>query len=286
MLSLSTANPFARRETYDKRSVATYRALTIVTWLLVVALCLAYTIKDPAGARTIQDQNATHPSPFALHPVITGIYWLLLLVLQIVYICFLFGTTAELVSAAASVGSHFIVNNLLVSSFILLWVHAHFWWAEVVLVFNFFNLTSLYFRHLRAPFFVHIPVVSGPLVWNFMALFTDGAVTVNAQSLVTRLFANIAIWVIMLYGLLFLAAFQDYAIGIEMALLVAALAVQQLIIKVIPLQFIFAFIILGVLVLATLLIVVPAFFGKELRFAKYEYEEEAIGESRLLLEDE
>lgn len=68
-------NPFAKREMYDKKSVVAYRALTILTWLLVIALCLAYTVKDSLGARTIQCQNAAHPTPFALHPVITGVYW-------------------------------------------------------------------------------------------------------------------------------------------------------------------------------------------------------------------
>ena len=149
---------------------------------------------------------------------------LLLLVSQIAYICFLFGTIAEFVSVAANVGSHFIVNNLLVSAFILLWVHSHFWWAELILLANFLNLTSLYFRHLRTPFFVHIPVVSGPLAWNFVALFSNGAVMFHAQSLAARILANVVIWALMLYGLFFLAAFRDYAIGVEMAVLVAGKA--------------------------------------------------------------
>ena len=91
----------------------------------------------------------------------------------------------------------------------------------MILVLNFFNLTSLYFRHLRTPFFIHIPVVSGPLAWTFVALFTNGAVMVHAHGLVARILANVAIWAFMLYGLFFLAAFRDYAIGIEMAVLVA-----------------------------------------------------------------
>ena len=129
----------------------------------------------------------------------------------------------ELVTAAASVGSHFIANNLLVSGFIFLWVHAQFFWAELILIINMFNLTSLYFRHLRAPFFVHVPVVSGPLAWNFVALFTNGAVMVNSYSLFARITANIAVWALMLYGLFFLATFRDHAIGIEMSVLTAGM---------------------------------------------------------------
>ena len=52
------------------------------------------------------------------------------------------------------------------------------------------------------------------------------------------------------------------------------------------LQFIFACVIFGVLILASLLVIVPAFFGKELRFAKYDDEEDVIGESRPLLDDD
>ena len=146
---------------------------------------------------------------------------LLLLVSQMTYIFFLFGTITELVIPAANAGSHFIINNVLVSMFILLFVHNHFWLAELILVLNSFNLNSLYFRHLRAPYFVHVPVVAAPLAWNCVAMFTNGAVMIKSHSLVARIVANVFIWTLMLYGLFFLAAFQDSTMGVSMAFLVA-----------------------------------------------------------------
>ena len=42
---------------------------------------------------------------------------------------------------------------------------------------------------------------------------------VNAQSYAAKICANVAIWSILLYGLFFLLAFKDYAIGFELSAL-------------------------------------------------------------------
>ena len=142
-----------------------------------------------------------------------------MLLLQFGYLYCLFTFNAELVKIAANVGSHFIVHNILTSAFILLWVYSHFWIGELMLVINSFNLTSLYFRHLRTLPFTHIPVVTGPLAWNYIAVLSNGAAMVGAQSLAARILANVAIWSILLYGIFFLGAFKDYSIGFELAIL-------------------------------------------------------------------
>jgi hypothetical protein len=101
----------------------------------------------------------------------------------------------------------------------MLWVRGYFWPAELLLVVNFFNLTSLYFRHSTTPRFVHIPVVSAPYAWTFVALFWDGAAMVHARTLPARILANIAIWGILGFGGFFILAFKDYTIGFELAIL-------------------------------------------------------------------
>lgn len=128
--------------------------------------------------------------------------------MQIGYIWHLFSANVDYVNAAASVGSHFIAHNLLTFGFVMLFVRSHFWWAEVLLVINFFNLSSLYFRHATHPRFIHIPVVSGPLAWTFIAVYWNGAIMVNAHTLAARIIANIAVWSILVYGLFFLVAFK------------------------------------------------------------------------------
>lgn len=102
-------------------------------------------------------------------------------------------------------GSHFIVNNLLQFAFVMLFVRSHFVWAEVILVINFFNLSSLYFRHNAYPRFIHGPAVSGPLAWTFVAIYWNGAIMVPYQgTLVARVFANVFVWSILGYGLFFI----------------------------------------------------------------------------------
>jgi len=218
-----------------------------------------------------------------LNPVIVDIYWVVLLVLQIGYMYSLFAGSH--ITAAANVGSHFIVNNLLMFGFILLWVTSHFWIAEILLVINFFNLSMLYFRHSTTPLLIHVPVVSGPLAWNFVAIFWCGAAMVNAHTLVARIFANIAIWGILGYGMFFLAVFKDYTMGFALSILTASLGVRQFFLKTIAFQWIFAFTIMAVLFLATLVIAVPGIFGKEISFRRETPVVDADQERAPLLDD-
>lgn len=132
-----------------------------------------------------------------------------LFILQLGYIGHLFSSKTEYVNAACSVGSHFILNNLLHFAFVMLFVRSHFVWAELILIINFFNLSSLYFRHNTYPRFIHWPVVSAPLAWTFVAIYWDGAIMVHhPHSLVARIFGNIFIWSILVYGWFFIAVYK------------------------------------------------------------------------------
>ena len=144
---------------------------------------------------------------------------MLLFALQFGYIYILYVFNTEHVNRAANVGSHFIMNNLLQSAFIILWVYSRFWTGEVMLILNYINLKTLYFRHLRTPRYVHIPAVTAPLAWTLVALFSNGAVAVNAHTTAAKIAANVAIWSVLLYGLFFLLAFKDYSMGFELSLL-------------------------------------------------------------------
>lgn len=101
----------------------------------------------------------------------------------------------------------------------MLWVRGHFWPAELLLIVNLFNLTLLYFRHSTTPRFVHIPIVSAPFAWNYVAILWDGAAMVNAQTLPARIMANIAIWGILVIGAFYILTFKDYTMGFELAIL-------------------------------------------------------------------
>lgn len=283
-------NPFARRESHPAQAIWTYKILTILTWLVLVIASVYYTFNKPDDdvkkwRHTIWGVNKAYPTPFAQNAIITSIYWIILFILQIGYVWHLFSTNADYVNAAAGVGSHFIVSNLLFFGFIMLFVRGHFWWSEVLLIVNFFNLSSLYFRHNTHPRFIHIPVVSGPLAWTFVALYWVGAIAVNATTLPARILANIAIWGILVYGLFFLVAYKDYTMGFALSILTASLGVGQFFTKTIAFQWIFAFVIMGVLFLATLAIAVPGIFGKEFTFRREGAVVPADQERAPLLED-
>lgn len=263
---LNQINPFSKRESYSKGHVITYKILTIVTWLLSIIVSVHYTFHHPHegefARRKIWDQNRHHPSGFSLNPLITDIYWIILFVLQLGYISHLFSTKLERANPACAVGSHFIVNNLFHFAFVMLFVRSYFGWAELMLILNFVNLSSLYFRHNTYPRFIHLPAVSGPLAWTFVAIYWNGAIMVpHPGTLVARIFANIFVWSILVYGGFFLVAYKDYTMGFALSVLSAALGVAQFQRQFIALQWIFAFAIMAALFVFTLLIAFPAWAG-------------------------
>lgn len=194
---------------------------------------------------------------------------IVLFILQLGYIGHLFSKNSDHVHAAASVGSHFILNNLLHFAFVMLFVRSFFAWAEVILIVNFFNLSSLYFRHNTYPRFIHTPVVSAPLAWTFVAVYWNGAIMVpHAHSLVARIFGNIFIWSILVYGGFFITIYKDYTMGFSLSVLSAAIGVGQFFDKVVAFQWIFAFVIMAVLFVATVVIAIPAWTGKEYKWPR------------------
>jgi hypothetical protein len=112
-----------------------------------------------------------------------------------------------------------VKHNLLTFGFIMLWVRGRFVIGEILLIINLFNLISLYFRHSTYPRLIHVPIVSAPLAWTYIAILWDGAAAVNARNLPSRIIANIAIWGILGVGGFYVLAFKDYTIGLELAIL-------------------------------------------------------------------
>lgn len=165
--------------------------------------------------------------------------------MQLGYLAHLFSPNPDAVFAACAVGSHFISHNLLHAIFIALFVRSHFVTAEAVLLLNFINLSALYFRHGTRPettreaqreaqeqqqqqpqeqqqqkqptrltallrvVCIHLPAVSGPLAWTFVALYWNGAIMLPGHSsLPARILSNILVWGILGYGLFFLLFYR------------------------------------------------------------------------------
>jgi len=264
---VDSVNPFVERESYTNRQLVAYKITTALSWLLVVVTSIYYTFEKPHEGKyhrhTIWGQNRHMHTPFAMNSVITSIYWIVLYILQIGYVAQLFSSSSALATSAANIGPHFIFHNLLLFGFIHLWVRSHFWLAELLLVVNFFNLSSAYFRHSATPRFIHIPAVAGPLAWNFVALYWCGAAMVNAHTLPARILANIAIWGILVYGGFYLVAFKDWTMGFCLSVLSFAIGVSQFLTRVIAFQWIFAFIIGAILFVLSLGVAFPQALGRD-----------------------
>lgn len=136
-----------------------------------------------------------------------------LLLSQLSYVWHLFSKNNVLVVAAANVATHFILNNVFLAAWILLWTRNQFWGAEIILIAHFINQTVTYWRHSGLPVFVHLPAVAGPYAWTLMALFWNGAVAVHSHNLPGRIVANIFIWVILAIGLFSIVPREDYILG-------------------------------------------------------------------------
>ncbi|KAG5948793.1 hypothetical protein E4U60_000868 [Claviceps pazoutovae] len=268
MANWNAYNPFSRRDSHSGVSIFAYKIFTLLSWLLSVVVSVYYVLHAPTDGFTIRrriwDQNYLYPTAFTMNSVLGDIYWIVLFILQLSYIAHLFSRKQEVVNWAATVGSHFILNNLLHFAFVMLFVRSHFAWAEVMLIINFVNLSGLYFRHSTCPRLIHVAVTSGPLAWTFVAIYWNGALMVHhPHNLVARIFGNIFIWSILAYGAFFIFAFKDYTMGFALSVLSAAIGVAQFQRQVIALQWIFAFVIMSVLFVATVVVAVPAWTGRD-----------------------
>lgn len=140
-------------------------------------------------------------------------YRILLFLSQLSYVWHLFSKDAALVTAAANVASHFILNNLFVLAWVLLWVRNHFVGSEVILAAHFINQHICYRHNRTLPAFVHLPAVAGPYAWALTALFWNGAIAVSSNSLAARIVANVFIWVIFVIGVKHIVHDKDYMFG-------------------------------------------------------------------------
>lgn len=272
-------NPFSRRSEVSSANLHSYRVLTISSWFLTLIPAFYYYYHAPNEQsvykhihdRTLLGQSHAHPTPFTISHMFVVIYWLVMLFSQPLYVLHLFSSNAAWVNAACSVGPHFILWNVFNFAWIMLWVRSHFFLSEIALIINFLQLTSLYFRHslplvadsdrtsLSTIKSIHIPAVSLPLVWTYFMLFWNGSIAVHCtQALPCRILANIAVWGIVPFTGTFLFGYSDWTVGLATSYLTLGLALGQMWEKLFAFQWIFAFVIFGLVTLSTLSLGFPA----------------------------
>lgn len=144
---------------------------------------------------------------------------IVLLLSQLGYISRLFSKDAAVVTAAVNVGSYYILNNLFVVAFILLWVRSFFAGAEVIVAANFLSQVALNTNHPASSPWINFSTISGPLAWTFTALFWNGAVAVAGNSTGARIVANVFIWVFLVAGWHHIFALKQTVLGFSLSIL-------------------------------------------------------------------
>lgn len=248
-------NPFARRDSHGRKTLFAYRALGPLSWLVVVVSSLYYTIAQPDrffNESPVGSQMDINPTLFSQSAVVTGIYWVILLVSQLGYLAQLWSSNAEKLVAATNVAPYYVLNNIFVLAFTQLWIHSKFWGAEVIDIANLLSQGTLYWKYPGLPTSIHLPAIAGPYAWTISALFWNGAVAVPGEdTLAKRVVANIFIWVFFFVGQGHIIHRSDHQFGYSVSLLSLSLALKQLSLKIISLQWIFAFIIFGLLLVSS-----------------------------------
>jgi hypothetical protein len=281
-------NPFAKRDAHGPKALLAYRALTPLSWVLVLVIGIFYSVrtpKDVGNGLPVWRQIQANPTPFSQNIVITGIYWIVLLLSQLGYISRLFSKDTVVVTTAVNVASYYILNNLFVVAFILLWVRSYFAGAEVIVAANFLSQVSAHTHHRNLPPLVNFSVVSGPYAWNLTALFWNGAVAVAGNNTAARIVANVFIWSFLLVGDYKIFRLKDTVFGFSLSSLVLSLAVEQFLIKIVALQWIFGFIIFGILFVASTWVSGGHYFGRDLLFRAPASSENTDPERQPLLDE-
>ncbi|RDW67151.1 DUF1774 domain-containing protein [Aspergillus mulundensis] len=260
-------NPFARRDSHGQYPLTAYRILVPLSWALVVVIGIYYSVHKPhdvSHGHNIWSQLERRFTAFSVNATVVEIYWIILLLSQIFYVFQLFNQDDAVVALAANAASHFILNNLFIVAWLLLWTRSHFWPAEIFVVASFINQHLLFWRVRSLPPVSHVAVVAGPYAWSLIALFWGGAAAVSAHNAATHISANIFLWIIFLIGSIHIFLATDDLLGYSLSLLTFGLAVAQTSHKSdLHLQWIFAWVIFGVFLLDSLYITSAKYSGRD-----------------------
>ncbi|KAL2866864.1 DUF1774 domain-containing protein [Aspergillus lucknowensis] len=281
-------NPFARRESHGAYSLATYRFLAPLSWVLVVVIGIFYTVRTPddvSNSHTIWDNFLLRITPFSVQLTVTQLFWILLLVSQLNYFFHLFSKDGVVATEAANLASHFILHNLFVFAWIMLWTRNHFWPAEVIVIAHFVNQHVTFWR-IRGPApLTHLGVVAAPYAWTLILLFWNGAAAAHTFTPASDIAANVFIWVFFVIGAVQIFVAVDDLLGYSLSLLSLGLAVEQFERKSLPRQWIFAWVIFAVFFVESLYVSATRASGRTILFRRAAEPESTDAERAPLLND-
>lgn len=261
----------------SEQQVNTHKVATTVSLALSIYGNLRYLV----GRSPLNKHSGFHvdDTPFTSNIIVTLAFWAILYFLQISFVAQIFFPSPQTTAGAATagvnrievtnlVGWHFTIFNTLSFFWSLLFARKHFFLSEVILGINFINIVLLYFTHktfaikpLSSWVLIHLPTAAFPLSWLLYALFWNGAVLFHVHHLIGRIIANVLIWDFLIIPAFFLFIYNDYGVGFSSTILVFGLALGQLFTKVIAFQWIFAFIIAGILLVLSIIVAATGTLG-------------------------
>ncbi|KND86240.1 hypothetical protein TOPH_09119, partial [Tolypocladium ophioglossoides CBS 100239] len=122
------------REVYTPRSILVYQSFASLTLVVSIYVSICFAVIKP--------NNDAAAYRFG-------------------YIDHFYSKNSYYKHEATSIAAYFISHNFLHTTFVLLFAYSCFSLAEVILILNFVNLSSLYFCY-NCPLSVHIPVITKP----------------------------------------------------------------------------------------------------------------------------
>ncbi|ODQ79896.1 hypothetical protein BABINDRAFT_161566 [Babjeviella inositovora NRRL Y-12698] len=250
-------------------SLVTHRVTTTVSLALSIWGTFKHLIFSGHVLKHVNEPFRVSLTPFTGNIIVLFVYWSLLYLLQIVFVAQIYFpgshtnstgvsgviSTTTRASLTSVVGWHFTIFNFLTYLWTLTFHKEHYLTSEIILVLNLLNILALTINHKTSTIkplsnwiFIHLSTAALPFSWLLYAVFWNGAVLFHAQTgLFARIVANVLIWDFLFIPLFFVLIWKDWGIGLSSSLLTFGLGWGQLFTKVIALQWIFAFIISGIL---------------------------------------
>jgi hypothetical protein len=209
-----------------------------------------------------------HNTPFTSNSVFIIIFWAVFTLSQFF---FLFKVTRDQISIPSHAFlSHITIFNTLHFIWVLLLLHRHYIIAEIIILANFVNLLLFYvtersYRTKTGMLYVHPPLSSFPFTWLFYTILWNGFLIFirrhnhghnheNEFSLVARVLSNLLIFEYLFVPFVLLLLYKDWTFGILMSFLVFGIGTEQVMVKLIALQWIFAFIIATIVFLLSIFV--------------------------------
>lgn len=200
-------------------------------------------------------------TPFSNFLIFIFIYWIFYYLLQTYYLKVNLNVSVDNSDTdILNISKYLFIFNLTNVIWIILFKSGWYLLAEILVIIELFIMLNNYlinkiysFKPLKSYLVINLTIGSLPLSWIFIKLFWNGSLMIHSTSLAARILANIFIWDYLIIGWGFLFWFNDYTLGLSLSFLVLGLALNQLFLKFFALQWIFGFIISGVLFVSSIL---------------------------------